>query len=408
MDEQRSPTRAFRLARALDVRLMAAPPWLRAVVVLATLAVMVWTSLPNVPREHVDLTRIPLLGHITQKETYGTDTISDIYGAKVVLNDVGDMFTREKLAQTPLEARTWTKRESAPYPPVALLVEAGLYRLGERTGLGFYGMMLGLACLFVALSLAYFLKTRWYLFPLLYLNCSYFSERFVHVQDDTYLIMLAVVMAALFAARRGSEACHPLMAIATTIKLSPLYYAKSVLGMKRGTAALYLAILAAGLVLPWFIWDNYLDIYRYGNEVKGHWLSGAGAAAVAVPFALVTWYVETRLGFDTEDRVGWGLVPVAMFFGLKMNVARHLLVVLLVPDKRGVRNVAAAVGLAAPALFPGLVRFNTSLAIAVLVLAAGLAGYLAQIGWDVVRDDLRHPQRTAALMLGARARRQRA
>jgi hypothetical protein len=382
---------------------MAAPPWLRAVVVLGTLAIVVWTSLPNVPREYVDLARIPLLSHITQKETYGTDTISDMYGAKVVLNDVGDMYTREKLEQSPREARTWTRVESAPYPPVALLVEAGLFRLGEWTGLGFYGLILGLACLFVALSLAYFLKTRWYLFPLLYLNCSYVSERFVRVQDDTYLIMLAAVMAALFAARRGRAACHPLMAIATTIKLSPLYYAKNISGMTRRTAMLYLAILAAGLVLPCLLWDNYLYIYRYGNEVKGHWLSGVGAAAVAVPFALVTWYVETRLGFDAEDRVGWGLVPVAMFFGLKMNVARHLLIVLLVPDKRAVRNVAAAVGLAVPALFPRLVLFNTSLAIAIGLLVLGLAGYLGEIGWDVVRDDVRHPRRTAALMLGARA-----
>jgi len=90
-----------------------------------------------------------------------------------------------------------------------------------------------------------------------------------------------------------------------------------------------------------------------------------------------------------------------------MNVARHLLVVLLVPDKRVTRNLAAAVGLALPALFPGAVRFNSSLAIATVVLAAGLAGSLEEIGWDVVGDDLRHPGRTAALMLGRGSRPQR-
>lgn len=382
---------------------MAAPGWLRAVIIVATLAAMTWVSLPNVPRQYVDFSGTRLLAGIPQKATYGTDTISDMYGAKVVLNDVTDMYTREKLEQTPLEARTWTREQSAPYPPVALLIEAALYAAGERTGIGFYGMILGLAGLFILLSLLYFLKTRWYLFPLLYLNFSYFSERFVYVQDDTYLIMLVVVMAALFAARRPSDACHPLVALATTMKLSPLYYVKNILGMKRRTAALYLAILGAGLVLPVFIWDNYLYIFRYGNEIKGHPWSGAAAAAAAIPFALVTWYVETRLAFDREDRVGWGLVPVALFFALKMNVARHLLVVLLVPDKRATRNVAAAAGLAVPALLPGIVRFNSSLAIAAVILGAGLAACLGQVGWDTVRSDLRHPGRTAALLLGRRS-----
>jgi hypothetical protein len=158
-------------------------------------------------------------------------------------------------------------------------------------------------------------------------------------------------------------------------------------------------ILFAGLLLPYFIWDNYLYIYRYGNQLKGNWLSAVGALAVVMPFTVILWYVETRLGFDLEDRVGWGLVPFTMFLGLKMNVARHLLIVLLVPDKRGVRNIAAAVGMGLLALFPNIIRFNSSLSIATALLFVGLAGYLEKIGWDVVRDDLRHPRRTAGMMM---------
>ena len=90
---------------------------------------------------------------------------------------------------------------------------------------------------------------------------------------------------------------------------------------------------------------------------------------MVIPFAIVLRYVETRLGFDWEDRLGWGLVPFALLLALKMNVARHLLIVLLVPDKRGLRNIAAAVGLAVPAIFP--VPFNSSLAFATLSLVAG-------------------------------------
>jgi hypothetical protein len=371
----------------------------RRLVVIVTVLVMVWVSVPNVPRQYIDYSRYPLLNHIEQRDTFGSDTVGDSYVAKVVLNDISDMYRKEKLEQTPLEARLWSKEASAPYPPVTLMAEAGLYAVGGWTGAGFYGMILGLACLFVALSLAYFLRTRWYLFPLLYLNFLYFSQRFVYVQDNSYLIMLAVVMPALFLARRRHESCHAAMALAITMKLSPLYYVKNMLVMTRRMRAMFAAILLAGLVLPYFIWDNYLYIYRYGSELKGDWLSAIGALFVVIPFAAILWYVETRLGFDMEDRVGWGLVPFAMFLGLKMNVARHLLVVLLVPDKRGVRNVAAAVGLVFPAVFPGLIRFNSSLSIAVVFLFVGLAGYLEKIGWEVVRDDLRHPARTARMML---------
>jgi hypothetical protein len=360
--------------RAIDRRLMAAPVAVKFVIIGATIALMIWTSLPNVPREWTDLSRFPLLSRLHQQPAYGTDTLSDTYGARVVLHDPRDMYTKRELAQTPQEAATWSREASAPYPPAALFIEAALFRLGEWTGAGFYGCILALAVVFLSLSLLYCLRTRWYLFPLLYLNFGYFSERFVHVQDDTYLIMLVVSMAALWAARRGlPAAAHLLVAVASPVKLSGLYYAKHALTMKRPVAAAFIAVLLLGLVAPYFIFENYLYIYRYGNDLKGHWYDTVVALAIAVPFAIALWRLESRLGFDLEDRIGWGLVPFALFLALKMNVPRHLLVVLLVPDKRVVRNLAAAVALAAPALFPHAVHFGAAGPIAAVILAAGLA-----------------------------------
>jgi hypothetical protein len=121
---------------------------------------------------------------------------------------------------------------------------------------------------------------------------------------------------------------------------------------------------------------------------------------ISVPFALVLWYVETRLGFDLQDRVGWGLVPFALFLGLKTNAARHLLIALLVPDRRGIRNIAAAIGLGLPALFPTLIRMNSALLISTGALVVGLVYLLDAVGWDVVREDARHPARTLKMMLG--------
>src|ERR1017187_8953947 len=192
-----------------------------------------------------------------------------MYEARVILNDPWDMYTKQKLNQTPQEAASWSREASSPYPPAVLLAEAGLYALGHWTHIGFYGMVLVLACLFLGSSAYYFLETRWYLFPILYLNFAYFAYRVVSVQDGSYLVMLVVIMAALFLARASRQSCHALMAVAIDMKLAPLYYAKNIPGMNRWMAIVFVALLLIGLVLPYFIWDNYLYIYRFHEGLKG-------------------------------------------------------------------------------------------------------------------------------------------
>jgi len=170
--------------------------------------------------------------------------------------------------------------------------------------------------------------------------------------------------------------------------------------MSRTSATLFLALLAAGLVLPIALFDGYLEIFVFHNELKGSLTETVGAVALAVPVTLSVWYVEERLAFDWEDRVGWGLVPFAIFLGFKMNTARHLLIVLLVPDKRGLRTLSLALGLLVPTLLPGLVRLNSSLAITTGLLLLCLAYYLDQVGWDRVRHDFGDVRRLARVLAG--------
>ena len=137
----------------------------------ATLLHIIAVANPNVPRAYVDYAGVPLLSGVHQYGAYGTDTIGGIsYIAKVVLNDPFDMYTRRASSQHHSRKRRGVRRETAPYPPAALLTAAGLYAVGAATGIGFYGVVLLLAALFVALSLWYFLDARWYFFALLYLN----------------------------------------------------------------------------------------------------------------------------------------------------------------------------------------------------------------------------------------------
>jgi hypothetical protein len=215
------------------------------------------------------------------------------------------------------------------------------------------------------------------------------------------LIMLVAVMAAMMLARRRPDATHLLMAFATAVKVSPVYYATNLLRMRRGTAMAFTAILIAGFVLPYFVFDNYLYIFTFQNEIKGSWGKTLGAIVVTVPFAILLSYVAFRRDFDWEDRVGWGLLPVAMLLAFKLNVARHLLVVLLVPDKRALRTAAAAFSVAVYYLSFGLLGINATLPIGTTLLYGILVFELKQVGWSVVVDDARHPLRTARMLLHA-------
>jgi hypothetical protein len=285
------------------------------------------------------------------------------------------MYTKTRLAQTPLEAATWTKEASAPYPPAVRLAHAAMLAIGDWTGLGFYGLTLILAAAFLAASAWYFLQTRWYLFPLLYLNFGFFADRFVYVQDGSYLVMLAVVMAALLLARRGRDRiAAPLMAVATAMKLLPIYYARYVPRMPRTTAWSCAGIVIAGLILPFFVWDGYLEIYTFASERKDNdWLDIAGALLLAGSFTTLLWYVEKRCQFNEEDRIGWSLVPFALFAGLLANSGRHLLMALIVPDRRAGRNVAAAVAVTLHSVFPDVVRLGSIVYVAAAVLVGVLS-----------------------------------
>jgi len=351
---------------------MTLPAAAKVLVLAITIAVMTWTALPKIPKPFIDYSRWSLLSGISQPAEYGTDTIADAYEARVVRRDIRDMYTKRLTDQTPLEAATWTKDASSPYPPATLLSLAALSAAGDAFGIGLYGAVFILALAFLAGSLVYCLRTRWYLFPILYLNFGYVGERFFSVQDGSYLVMLTLVLAALFAARRTPALAHLLMAGAIVTKFSPVYYARQLPRMPRGVAIAFAAILLAGLVLPVFLWENYLYIFRYNNELKGSGLAAVGALAVAIPFAILQARTESKRRFDLEDLIGWSLVPLALFFAFKMNAVRHLLLVLLVPDKRVVRNLAAGVGLAIYTLLSSSVPLNAMLPVVTAILVVGL------------------------------------
>jgi hypothetical protein len=368
-----SPTPAWPVR--LDARLLAVPAPARAAVIAVTFLAMVAQALPWVPRDILDLSHAPLLHRLQQQKTFGSDTVADSYESRVVLTDVMDMYTKRETAQTPLEAYYWSKPASAPYPPAILLAESALYALVGRSLAHFYLAVLVLAVVFLSLSVVYFWRTHWYLFPLLYLNFQFLGERFAGVQDCSYLVMLVVVMAALFAARARRNAAHLLMAVAITMKLSPLFYTTEIFGMPRRTALIFVAIIAAGLVLPYFLWTNYLYIYSYGAGLKGSVWNHRFAVILAPVFAAAVWYVERRCRFDMEDRIGWDLVPMALYFALYTNGARHLILALLVPDKRVWRNLPVPITLALHTFFPHRVPYGSVLTIATGMLAVILAGY---------------------------------
>ena len=52
-------------------------------VLLVTAVIILLFSLPRVPRQYVDFSPLPGLRSVSQPDTYGPDTIADLYGAAV-------------------------------------------------------------------------------------------------------------------------------------------------------------------------------------------------------------------------------------------------------------------------------------------------------------------------------------
>ena len=350
-----------RLIEDADGALCAVPRRLQQLSTALAAAAVFASWLFFVPRAYIDFSTIPVLNRISQPADYGTDTIADMYEARVVLNDPRDMYTKALVEQTPEEARTWSKAASAPYPPIALLIDAGLYWIGGKSGIGYYGMILLLAAYFHLAALYYCLRTRWYVFLLIAFCGLFFSERFAYVQDCTYLIFLAIVMTALLLAKRRPSIAIGLTGLAIDVKLLPLFFLTNVTSMRRGQAAALVAIVAAGLLLPYLLLPDYLYIYSFQSETRGGLWQTVGAIAVTLPFSYLLWRLQRRGLFDLEDRIGWGLVPVALFLAFNVNAARHLLVALLVPDKHAVRTATAAMGIGIYALSSGRMSINSML-----------------------------------------------
>src|SRR5438128_2515145 len=85
---------------AWDGHLMGCRPVTQRLAVIGVAAALAALCINYVPRAYLDYATNPILGAIAQPEHYGTDTIADVYEAKVVLHDWRDMYVKRGVAQT--------------------------------------------------------------------------------------------------------------------------------------------------------------------------------------------------------------------------------------------------------------------------------------------------------------------
>ncbi|MBN1390756.1 MAG: hypothetical protein JXA22_08965 [Candidatus Thermoplasmatota archaeon] len=334
----------------MDRKLLFASKKMKTLVIVLTILFILIVRVWFIPGEVIDL------GRMNRQENLGGDFFADNYTGKVVLNDPLDMYTKEKVDLNGREASYWEKEECSPYPPLAMFILGGLHFIGDLTGIELIGVVYLLELSFVVMVLIYCLKTRWYLFPLIMLNV-FAPHRVYTMNGTTNLLVLMFMMAALLAAKHRRSISHHLVAMATCSKFMTVFYADNVFRMPRKQAMVYVGILVAGLVLPIFIFDNYLYIYSF-HATRGYsfvsslfdhfGISMSDTIAIVltwtVPsiltifFTILLFYIENRLGYDWEERVGWSGVPFALFIGLRLLTVRFLFLMLLLPDKRGTRT----------------------------------------------------------------------
>ncbi|HEV8547703.1 MAG TPA: hypothetical protein VGQ57_01725, partial [Polyangiaceae bacterium] len=200
----------------LDARLVACPRGVRAVVIALTLAFAVVARLSYVPASYHDF------GFLNRGVDYGCDYYSDAYGARTVYNHPADMYTRRLTEQTRPEMY-WPKRSVAPYPPAELFLLAGAHAIGAATGVGLYGVLIGADFVLMALVLAYALRVRWYLFPLLYTNV-FLAYRFWGIGSLNGLSVVLFLMLGVTLARARPNAAILSAVFAVCLKLTPVFF----------------------------------------------------------------------------------------------------------------------------------------------------------------------------------------
>ena len=154
------------------------------------------------------------------------------------------------------------------------------------------------------------------------------------------------------------------MALATTMKLLPLGYCEISLPRARARGGRHGGLRGISDRRPraaLLRLGNYLDIYRFANERKGNdWLDIAGALLLRRAVhagALVCGGAPRASMRKIESDGAWCRSRCSP--ALLANSGRHLLIALIVPDRRAGRNLAAAVGLALHGLLPDVVRLGS-------------------------------------------------
>lgn len=346
-------TQVVEALRALDARLMAIRGSRRAMVLVLTGVALVVIRLWMVPAEVLDT-------GFNRTELIGMDYWADSYVGRVVANHPRDMYLKVETPQLGRETR-WTKPAAAPYPPFALLFFGGMHLAGVATGLGFYGMLVLVEAAFLTLALVYCLRTRWYLFPLTYLN-AFLALRVYWVGGASNILVLLLMMVALLLARVRSPWAQVVMALSIVTKVTPAFYLVQLRRWAGWTRALVVLVLATGLVLPLFWVEGYAGIWQRhagrDTAVIGETLSAYGwgaltpvavALAYVLPLVFVGWFtsvllrVQKALDWDDEDRIGWAAAPFALLFSLRVAALRMFFMAMLLPDKRGTRGVFVAV-----------------------------------------------------------------
>ena len=346
----RSP-RLQALAR-WDAWLLARPWSVRGLVLGLTLAFAVIVRLSYVPASYHDF------GPLNRGVDYGCDYYSDAYGARAVYNHPTDMYTRRLTEQTRPEMY-WPKRSVAPYPPAELFLLAGAHALGEASGVGLYGVLIGMDFLLMGLMLAYALKVRWYLFPLLYTNV-FLAYRFWGIGSLNGLLVVFFLMLGVLLARSRPNAAILSAVFAVCLKLTPVFFLTNFLRFRRATALAATALLLAGFVVPLFVFENYRYIYGFhatrdiGPIVRALGalgVSGGQAATLAAvagwvmplvvggTFSLVLLYAQYKLDFTWEDRIGWAAAPFSLLFSMRTLSMRTLFEAMTLPDRRHARSL---------------------------------------------------------------------
>ncbi|MEM3342578.1 MAG: hypothetical protein QW728_07785 [Thermoplasmata archaeon] len=280
------------------------------------------------------------------------DFAADTYESRVFLNDYRDAYTKTQIEPRWPENSYFAKPECAPYPPVLLVVLSAIYYGMGGDAVDFYYFSIAFEFITALVLLLYCLmEDRIVPFICYYLNpvSIWFFGYFWHF---TMTIFLFFIFSGMTLYRAGFKRAG--MFFAGTAIAAKLFNIFLLAQHRVKWIWLTWSAVILGLVVPYFIFDNYLSIFTFHSQrglrflMDSFTFTGGKYLAIGliallyigtIGVCLMIKRLEILRNYNTLEIMAGSMLPFAFLMGIQVASNYYILMAMMLPTREVRRNI---------------------------------------------------------------------